>query len=272
MTAPTSISTLLNAPFDDLTARSPYVGLTTHVEGAGWQSASQLLGDPPSIDHYLTMVAAATRTTDRKIAVSFFLQGYLWGVAGGIAGAYLRAGRVPLAPLEGVWMRFDPSGNPAMVAFTTPEVALLPDDPAASHPNAVVVADAAALQTTFRTILQSHCAALITALRPHTTLPAQSLWRLATDRCAGVIIFLCQLLGVPERAEAIVTALVSSPTSSFTPTTGVACYTLQGVPQWILRRSGCCLVYKLPGSPYCTTCPLLSEAERVARLSATPSY
>src|SRR5947209_20119731 len=34
------------------------------------------------------------------------------------------------------------------------------------------------------------------------------------------------------------------------------------------RRAGCCLYFKSEGRPFCTSCPILPEAERLARNAA----
>jgi hypothetical protein len=44
-----------------------------------------------------------------------------------------------------------------------------------------------------------------------------------------------------------------------------------GVPardEPVLVRNGCCLWHRVPGEPKCSTCPLLAEHERGARLTA----
>lgn len=254
-----------------LAAQSPYMKVQSQTDSGNWLTAREFMGASAFLSACLDKVAATNNTTDLKIAGSFFLLRYTWMVGVGIIGCYLAANRVPCLTLDTVAFRFGEDGYPAAVAFLNPTCALLPTDPRISDPQSHIVANSTALQDAVRTSLESYCAALITALRPHTPLNARTLWGLATDRHAQIFLLACELLGDPGRGEQEISALVSGKNTLFSPRTSALEIDLGDHRHWMVNASACCLSYKLSGGHYCTTCPLLSVEERIARFHADHS-
>jgi ferric iron reductase protein FhuF len=87
------------------------------------------------------------------------------------------------------------------------------------------------------------------------------LWAIATDALAGQLLALGRAIGdVPAvtRLAAPIAAAVGAPLP---------------VPRYVdvagtrfVRRASCCLVYRLPGGPLCTSCPRRPPAERTLLL------
>jgi ferric iron reductase protein FhuF len=251
-----------------LATRSPYMTVQSETDEGQWLTARQFLNAPVFLSACLDKVAAGYNNRDLKIAGSFFLLRYTWMVGVGVIGCYLAANRVPSLTLDNVALRFGEDGYPSAVAFLNPCCAVLPDDPRAYEPGCRIVPSLSALQDAVRTSLESYCAALITAMRPHTPLNARTLWGLATDRHAQICLLGCELLGDPTRGEREVTALTNSKPSLFSPRTSSIEVDFGDHSHWMVNASACCLSYKLPGNHYCNTCPLLSMEERIARFHA----
>lgn len=248
-----------------LAERSPYMTVQSQIDNGNWLTARQLLNAPAFLSACLDKVAAHYNTQDLKIAGSFFLLRYTWMVGVGVIGCYLAANRVPTLTLDHLAFRFDEDGYPARVAFLNPICVVLSTDPRADEEGCQVVSDQTDLQNAVRTSLESYCAALITAIRPHTPLNTRTLWGLATDRHAQVFLLASELLGDPTRGEKEVTALVNGKNTLFSSRTGAIEIDLGDHSHWMVNASACCLSYKLPDNHYCSTCPLLSLEERLAR-------
>jgi hypothetical protein len=246
-----------------LAARSPYMTVQSQTDSGTWLTARELLGAPAFLSACLDKVAATHESRDLKIAGSFFLLRYTWMVGVGVIGCYLAANRVPCLTLDTVAFRFGADGYPSAVAFLNPICAGLANDPRA--PECHILPTQSALQEAVRTSLESYCAALITALRPHTPLNARTLWGLATDRHAQIFLLACELLGDPTRGATEISALVSGKNSLFSRHTSALEVELGDHSHWMVNASACCLSYKLSGGHYCNTCPLLSIEERIAR-------
>lgn len=255
-----------------LAAQSPYMKVQSQTDSGTWLTARELLGASAFLSACLDKVAAGYNSRDLKIAGSFFLLRYTWMVGVGVIGCYLAANRVPCLTLDNVAFRFGEDGYPAAVAFLNPKCVLLPNDPRAHDPYCQIVESPTALQAAARTSLESYCAALITALRPHTPLNARTLWGLATDRHAQIFLLACELLGDPTRGAREVTALSAGNKSLFLPTTSTIEINLGDHSHWMVNASACCLSYKLPGAHYCNTCPLLSIEERMVRFRTSHAH
>jgi hypothetical protein len=254
-----------------LAAQSPYMKVKSQKDSGMWLTAREFLNAPAFLSACLDKVVGAHDSTDRKIAGSFFLLRYTWMVGIGIVGCYLASNRVPMLTLDTLAFQFEEGGGggyPTAVAFLDPTCTVLASDPRARESGCTVVALQEALQDALRTSLESYCAALITALRPHCTLNARTLWGLATDRHAQIFLLACELLGTPARGEQEILALVNGKKTFFSPLTSAIEVDLGDHKHWIVNASSCCLSYKLPDEHYCSTCPLLSLEERLARFRA----
>jgi hypothetical protein len=86
---------------------------------------------------------------------------------------------------------------------------------------------------------------------------ARPLWAIATDALAGQLLTLGRALGDVTAVTALAAPLAAAVGSPLP------------VPRYVdvagarfVRRASCCLVYRLPGGPLCTSCPRRPPAER----------
>ncbi|MFT4038546.1 MAG: (2Fe-2S)-binding protein [Thermomicrobiales bacterium] len=233
-------------------------------EIGGASMAAIVAGDPPLLDAHLAAMAAHYETEDREVVARFFLSGVTWHLARAAVGACAREQRVPLLPPPALGVACNAAGFPLALSLASEGFACLPQDPAAQHPAAVVVADEAALMACLRTELVSAVQPLIFALRQRARLGERALWIAAAEACAAALVE-----GLPPGtpsavAQARVDALLGDPASplrahpELVETTG----------QFGLLGHDCCAMYRLPGQPYCATCPHRPRADRLAALQA----
>lgn len=107
-------------------------------------------------------------------------------------------------------------------------------------------------------------AATIGAVAAAGRMAERPLWAVATDSLANVLLTLGRSLGdVP-----VVTGLAGLLAADVGPRLPVPRYVDVGSARFV-RRASCCLVYRLPGGPLCTSCPRRPPKERTALLAAT---
>jgi ferric iron reductase protein FhuF len=251
-----------------LATHSPYLVVKTETEGDGWRTARDLFDDSAFLADSLKAIVEQYDNHDMKIAASFFLLRYTWMVGVGIVGAYMAGSRVPRLTLDSVALQFEKAGYPTAVAFVDPTCAVLESDPRADDPSCHLVDHDHTLQAFLRTTLESHCADLIAALRPHTPLGQRAMWGLATDRHAQLFLMVSKLLGTPTRAANETAAMATGAKPRFSKRTTIQelCIDDKDSPELLVKASSCCLSYKLPGSHYCSTCPLITDEERIAKI------
>jgi hypothetical protein len=87
------------------------------------------------------------------------------------------------------------------------------------------------------------------------------LWAIATDSLASGLLALGRAVGdVPA-----VTGLAGRLAAAVGPPLPVPRYVDVAASRFV-RRASCCLIYRLPGGPLCTSCPRRAPAERAALL------
>ena len=172
--------------------------------------------------------------------------------------------RVPRLPLDAVAFE----GGPAHLAVRVEEFACLPDDPAATHADARVVADDAALRAEVRASVAEHLGPLLEGFRPRMRRGARALWGVATDEITEGLWYLGHLLGDEEAARRAAEELLPGDTPPFAR--GASFRELTGPDGETLPtrdRASCCLFYTLRPEATCVTCPRTCDTERVARLT-----
>jgi hypothetical protein len=248
-------------------------GLSDHLQvrlgspaGRGWVRAAEFL-DPqsPHLAAAEARIGAKYHTDSRKIQAGWSFAYYNWPIiAVGVAG-YLAERRVPdLAP-GSLALHLDDHGGFDGIALLSRRFAALPDDPAAAHPDALVLPDSDALRDELRASIEAHMAPLVEIVRARAGWGRRALWANVADRLAHATIWLSQTLGCDHAScRSEVAALVGAP--PLKGHTGVQEVERDGRRELFLKRGGCCLAYTLPAHGYCATCPLLSDAERARRL------
>ena len=105
--------------------------------------------------------------------------------------------------------------------------------------------------------LRELLAAVIGALAEVSGMRARPLWAIATDALAGQLLTLGRVVGAVPAVTALAAPLAAA---IGTPLPAPRYVDVAGTR--FVRRASCCLVYRLPGGPLCTSCPRRPPAER----------
>ena len=228
----------------------------------GWQRASDIVSNPDAVLGLLDEVEIvyAIGPSDRQISASFLVQGYFWYPMVGAFACYLLDRRVPDLSAENLAM--DLRGG---VVFTSPRCFALPDDTDADHPDVTVVADRAALRACLvRQLQEKHATPLFATLRSIAPYGINGMRTNYVDRLVSAVLWLCEQLGDWNLAREEVPAFVALVDSK--SRAGIIEIEHEGRTGVFLKRSGCCLNYRLPGRELCDTCSLRPMDERVVVL------
>jgi hypothetical protein len=227
-------------------------------------------------------LAHATRrhpNAERRAAGAFFVGHYAWYLAGAAIGSYLAERRIPdLSPANVAlrystytWHAGDQSGQAESmeVRFVRGHFAALADDPAAAHPDAVLLPSAPALRDWLREALEQHMDPLIDAVHVSTRLGKRAQWNLVADSCARLFQHAGQHLGEAPRGCAEGLAFIQSPASPMRAShTRYLMLECNGHSDTFVERGGCCLYYRVEPGHNCSTCPLRPAEERKQMLLA----
>ena len=244
----------------------------------GWFRAADLLRpDTPHLDEGLARSVARYPGAERRVAGAFFIGHYVWYLAAAAIACYLAERRVPDLAAENVALRYTTfmweeegesgEGERLDLRFLSGHFAALPTDPAATHSDALLLPDEAALRDWLRQRLEKHLAPVIEAISSRTRLGRRAQWNLAADSLAALYLHTGENLGDKAQGCAEGLALVKAIGSPLrNPHTGYITLDYQGHCETFRTRSGCCLYYRLEPGNNCTTCILRPEAERNQRL------
>ena len=265
-----------------------------------WWRCSDVLAAPGALDHWRSALGHWMRDRYGEApdhAVAGYLMCWYLAVPARLAGQIFHMER-RLPSLRPADLAFRLAGHrprPDGIAVLSSAFACLPDDPAAAHPHATVVADEAALATRLRTEFAAHADRFVAVFGPRTRLGARTLWAAATD-ALDEALWLAGRYSGDENAGVRDAALVlpaqcppftsgstlrdapGGPAASRSPRTPAptpepapahtAPETMSGAasmsgPAWTRRRESCCFHYTLAnGCGPCATCPRLSRGHR----------
>lgn len=237
--------------------------------GAGWTRGDHLADGGPALDAFLAdeaLAAVATYGAEPRsdVVATFALHRYAWPAAALFTVPYFTLRRVPRLAPEDVSLRRDPTRLTVRVtAF-----ACLPSDPLARHPGALVVPDEEALRAEVRRAAADHLGPLLDAFGPRMRRRSRALWGAATDELVESLWYFGHLLKEEERAVRELARLLPGATPPFA--VGAGFRELTTPEETTLRtrdRASCCMFYTLRPADTCATCPRLSDAERVRRLT-----
>ncbi len=236
---------------------SPYIQMAVVPQLTGWCPA-QLATMPSEAWHQLRRQfwRDMPEATSMQV-VGSFVQLYARPVLLGAVACMLATGRVSVLDATTTAVRVV-SGYPQVLEIAQPAFYCLPDDAAATHPDARVVPDMAALRLMLRAQCVAHFAPLVTWLGHVAGTPAKSLWVQVADVCAGVVVQVLELYGglTPAQVEHEVVALLGDATSPLhlRRIDIIAIATAVRTPVFYGRVT-CCFWYKRAGGGVCTTCP-----------------
>lgn len=242
---------------------------------ADWFLASALYEpDSSRLTQALARQAVSYPQMDVRTQAAYFINQYSWYLPATAITAYLTEQRVPdLVPtnvalriVRYTWHHEGKSGEAEQlhIRFLGGSFACLPDDPAANHPDAVILPDQKALRDWLRTTLEAHFSPLIGQVATLTRLGRNAQWRLVADSCALLFLYAgralnAELFGISEGHT-----LIQAPHSPLAnPQTGYITLSCEGQTDTFRTRGGCCRYYTVSEvGEKCSTCVLHKPEDR----------
>ncbi|MEV7425222.1 MULTISPECIES: (2Fe-2S)-binding protein [unclassified Streptomyces] len=278
MTVPAVLPAAAASPVADAYARltevfpSLSIDVLTDSErppfGGGWVGAADLAAGGPALDTFLAWDEAQVlrdygQRARPDVIASFALHRYAWPACLLITMPWFLLRRVPRVPVEAV------SFQRALGRMTVRSgpFACLPDDPAATLPQARVVPDEEALRAEVRAAVAEHLEPVLDGFAPHMRRGRRALWGMATDEIVEGLWYLAHLLGEERRAMTELEELLPGTTKPYVGTAGFRELTGPDGESLPTRdRASCCLFYTLRPEDTCVTCPRTCDDDRIRKL------
>jgi hypothetical protein len=240
--------------------------------GAGWIAHPDLAPGAAWLEALITATQARLRTTAAAIVGSALLQSYQWPLISTTVACYLLDQRVPDLTLANTQIHYTAEHEADRLALRDGRFMALPDDPAASHPDATVVPDRAALRSALRIGIEAHLGVVIDQLCARLGCKPRGLWLNVTDALAGNLVWVAQERDPATSLAALegeLDALIGVPGSPLTSRT-IGLIQLRHQQRSLIfpDRATCCYWYKTEGGDYCSTCPKRTPDDRRQRLLA----
>lgn len=245
----------------------------------GWFPASDLLKeDSPALETALARQATDYPQMEIRTRGSYFIGEYTYYVPIALIAGYLTMQRVPDFSLENIAIRFgkytwhsgEHSGeaNRLEARFLSNRFAVLAGDPAADHPDAIVLADKAAMREWIRASLETHITPLVDRIAAVTRLGRSAQWNLVADACASLFLSVGQNLGIPDESQAEGMSFIKSPDSIMkSARTHYVTLHYEEHADTFCSRGGCCRYYTVAENAHkCSTCVMNTPEERDERL------
>jgi len=255
------------SPYFQMPIRDPAEG-GGPAEG-GWIGADELfLTDDARLRDLVTAFGESYwGSTNRHVAGSAFIIAYLTRLVWPVIGLYVQERRVPDVSLSNlVFHRTAGSfGNQIdATALTHPYFALLPDDPSATHPNAVVVKDEATLYIRLKQwLFDDNLAKVIEALNRAAQSSIKISQNAVAAACAQAFHRLYPVVEDPDAMVQKASVLFNDQTSLVYRQVTTEVINHQDKCGFFARRRGCCLAWRTErANGYCSNCILVPEEEQ----------
>jgi len=268
----TMTQTVTPTPLQDTLTRaaalSDYLKVSVGTPtGEDWFTPATFVDDEGVLETLWTRTAEAAKTGDRAYLKGSVFGSYIWMLTVSGVATYLLARRVPDLSARNTVLHVDEAGWIDALALKEPCFACLPDDPAANSPHAAVVPDLGTLRRFYlQGLLTEHLEAFMAVMKFRYKYGRRAMQETLADRIVGTLIWLLKEQGEKERIDGEVETFSSL--LPFKSGSGVLEVPFGGRCEPFLKRASCCLSYRLPEHGYCTSCPLQSEEEQIARFQA----
>jgi ferric iron reductase protein FhuF len=234
-------------------------------DGDGWVAGPAWLVDGAGRLGAQVDEIAAARQGDRHLGAVFLAGWYARAVAFPVVGSFLLTGAVPALGLDrlrvhradGGWFdRFALAPGTELVA---PGGALRWSSRGASR---------AERRALVGRVVAEHLDPIVEALRTLVPVGRRALWAAVTDAMGSSVLASAATLGDARRVAAEADEVFAAAPSELDPRPTWVWLDHEGAEHLFLRRAACCLAYRSPLHGWCSTCPLVPEAERIAELRA----
>jgi hypothetical protein len=251
---------------------STYFDLPVHDIGEdGWLNAPSLFEGDDERLRDLVMAHGRDRwgTDNPHVAGSAFIIAYLTRIIWPVIAQYVLERRVPKVTLDNLALHRDGERIVA-TALNHPSFAVLPSDAAASHQDAQVVADKAALYALLKEwLFDSNITPVIAALRRTARASIRVSKNAVGASCAQAFN---RLYTAVDDAATIVqeaNSFFSDPMSPVYREAILEVFEYQGKRGLFARRAGCCLWWRSErATDYCSNCVLVPRERQNERFRA----
>lgn len=234
----------LRTVVDALTSTVDYLRVSIDAPDGEWLDCGPLLADPDALAAVVATTKEAQGTDRDDVAMSLFVQGYVFSVAAVCIGAWLLDDVVVDAVPEG-WAIALGRGRPSAVNLTAD----------------VPVAPAQNVGEIHASLIDGHLGALVDAAHDSCRVGAALLWGNVAGSCASAFAaFADSRPGVGDRATEFFAAA--------RPEVHDAGRIVRVGERFAWERRSCCLWYRTDGGFLCEDCSLRPAAEHEARYAA----
>ncbi|MEM8857205.1 MAG: (2Fe-2S)-binding protein [Chloroflexota bacterium] len=239
-----------------------------------WMAPSDLFGDSSqTLADLRKFFEKSLKTTSKNVLGSALIQAYQWQIIMTAVGCFLVSKRVPDISLNNVRVKLfedneDGEVGVGQVAFITGRFFALPNDPAASHPDAEIVTDVAALRFRMRLGIVEHFNWVISRIGHYIGTKPRGLWLDVADNCVSTIIWFMQEIDANVASTAVEHEIKSLIRIQGSPLNfrklGIFTLTYKDKTQAHHNRASCCYWYRYddPEAGYCSSCPRRPMEER----------
>ena len=205
-------------------------------------------------------------TENRHVAGSGFIVAYLTRLTYPLISQYVLHRRIPDVSLGNLAFHTNDNGFDA-TALKKPRFAALPDDPASGHPDALIVADEAALYAQLKEwLFDCNFGIVIPSIHRAAQASLKVSWNAVASSSAQVFHRLFDLAVDPESVVRKAEAFFDDPSSPVYKQVTMDFIEHQGKLGYFARRHGCCLWWRVEQTKgYCAGCILLSREEQDIR-------
>ncbi|MFT4039064.1 MAG: hypothetical protein QM692_12840 [Thermomicrobiales bacterium] len=226
-----------------------------------------LLDDDSLIrDEQFALMPKHYGTDDPDILARFYFGSFCYMLASATVSAFAVDRRAPVLHPERLRVALGSTGRPEALVLPDAAFWCLPDDPAAGHPDARVIADEATLRALLLDRLSEMFALMIAVTRRRARVGARALWISAAETCASTLVDGLPPEVTQEQAQAAVQTLIGTPGVPLRAKPEVITLHAAGRPRLMLLGDDCCTNFKIPGETYCESCPHLPREQRIASL------
>ena len=234
----------------------------------GWIDATSLFQGDDQRLRDLVIVHGRDRwgTDNRHVAGSAFLIAYLTRVTWPVVSQYVLERRVPKVTLDNLALRRN--GEQIVgTALNRFSFAALPDDPASSHPDTEVVADAVGLYARLKEwLFDSNLVPVIEALHRAARASVIVSQNDMAASCAQAFNRLYTSVNDSDMVVRDANTFFGDPSSPVYRQVTMEVFAHQGKLGLFSRRAGCCLWWRSERSDdYCSNCILLSQEQQDER-------
>ena len=244
----------------------PYFDMpVSDVNETGWSPAIALFqtGDNSLRELVMSYGYARWGTANNHVAASAFIIAYLTRFIYSMVAQYVLRKRVPRVTLENLaFHRTD--GRIDATGLRQPQFAVLPDDPAAGHPDAEVMHSETELYQQLNDwAFNCNVEIVIAALRRSVPASVKVSQNAVAAACAQALHRLYNRVEDKSMVLRAAETLFGDPSSLIYGQVSMEVIEHEGKSGFFARRAGCCLVWRTrEGSGYCSNCILQPREEQ----------